>query len=142
MKLGYIAVKLDKKQEAELISDIEILHIEPLEKDSYHCTVIYDERECDEPRCDIDPEKLFKAHVVGIEVLGKGLVFMMTSKDILDEHDRLKAAGFEHSYPDLCVHMSLTYTFDEYDVIKAKQHLTKWMGRELTFSREYLEDLQ
>ena len=139
MGLGYIDVRLDSKQEDDLIRDLTTLGINALPKGKYHCTVLYDKREeLDKPLCDIDSEQVFNAYVVEVKPLGDALVFTMTSKDILDEFQRLTEAGYQHSFPDLLIHMSITYTFSAYDKLKVEQFMGKWIGRNIQFSNEQL----
>ncbi|EBV8434164.1 hypothetical protein NFI00_000028 [Salmonella enterica] len=143
MGLGYIDIKLDSKQEDDLIRDLTLLGIKALPKGKYHCTVMYDKRdELDKPLCDIDPEQVFDAHVVEVKPLGDALVFTMTSKDIYDEFRRLREAGYQHSFPELLVHMSICYEFSAYDKLKVEQFMGKWIGRNIQFSREELQPVK
>lgn len=139
MGLGYIDVRLVSSQEDDLIRDLTTLGINALPKGKYHCTVMYDKREeLDKPLCDIDHEQVFNAYIVEVKPLGDALVFTMTSKDILDEFQRLCEAGYQHSFPDLLVHMSICYSFSAYDKLKVEQFMGKWIGRNIQFSNEQL----
>lgn len=142
MKLGYIAVDLDAEQQAELIEALKRIGVKHIDKYAYHCTLMYDEREQELPRTDVNRDRVFTAHVSGVKHLGDALAFTLNSKELLDEFDRLKAAGYQHSYPDILLHMSLTYDFDDYDRIKVEHHLTDWIGRELKFTKETLSNLE
>lgn len=135
MGLGYIDVKLIPDQEADLIRDLTLLGINALPKGKYHCTVVYDKRdELDKPLCDIDPEQIFDAHIVEVIPLGGALVFTMTSIDLFNEFDRLIEAGYEHSYPEILIHMSLCYDYSAYDKLKIEQLMGRWIGRNIQFS--------
>ena len=139
MCLGYIDVRLDSKQEDDLIRDLTTLGINALPKGKYHCTLIYDKREeLDKPLCDIDSEQVFDAYVVEVKPLGDALVFTMTSKDILDEFRRLLDCGYQHSFPEVLIHMSICYSFSAYDKLKVEQFMGKWIGRNIQFSNEKL----
>lgn len=142
MQLGYVSVNLDKGIETDLINSLFKLGLKPIYKYPYHCTLMYDETECSEPRTDFDPTKVFKATVQGIEVLGDAVAFTMTSKDFLDEHSRLKAAGYTHSFPALKVHMSLIYDFTPLEYQLLKQGIGDWVGKELTFSELTVADCE
>lgn len=142
MKLGYVSARLNSAIEADLISHLINNGLVPISKYPYHCTIMYDERDCDTPRCDFDPEKVFKATIQSIECLGDAIAFTMTSKDILDEFFRLKDAGYQHSFPDLKIHMSILYDFTSLDLELCKMVLGEWMGRQITFSGITLEDIE
>lgn len=132
---GYVDVSLISEQTEEIVNALLLSGI-TLPKYNPHCTLMYDKREIEEPLATLDPEKTFTASIVGIEVLGKGLIFNLVSNDLMEEHKRLKDCGYEHSFPSFLPHMSMSYDFDEYDVITARKVFANWGGRTLTFHNE------
>jgi hypothetical protein len=133
---SYISVDLTSDFEAELITLLSGAGIAPSPKHDFHSTLIYDERDVKEPLAKLDPTRIFEAHVVAIEVLGDGLIFRLTSKDLQEEHLRLKACGYQTPYNGYIPHMSLTYDFNQYDILACNQVLSDWAGRKLTFTNE------
>lgn len=143
MGLGYISVRLDPQQEEDLIRDIAALGAKPFNKGKYHCTVMYDKREeLDKPLCAIDFEQVFDAHVVEVIPLGDALVFTLTSKGINDEFLRLRKAGYQHSFPELMLHMSICYDFSAYDKLAIERGLGRWIGRNIQFSCEQIKEVK
>lgn len=140
MKMGYGSVKLTDKFAGELAGALTEINI-TLPKHDFHCTVMYDERECPIPRCDVDPEKIFKATVIGVELLGDAIVFDLVSTDLLAEHMRLIRAGYKHSYDDFKAHMSIIYKPDRYDTINIIHKMNDWMGKEITFNEMTISDI-
>lgn len=132
---GYIDVSLIPEQTAEIIEALLLSGI-VLPKHNPHCTLMYDKRDLDEPLAEIYPEKVFTANIVGIEVLGTGLIFNLVSHGLMEEHKRLKGEGYVHSFDSFLPHMSMSYDFDDYDVITARKVFADWGGRTLTFSNQ------
>jgi len=132
---GYVDVML-VGPEVEEIFDTLLNNGITLSKHNLHCTLMYDKRKLPEPLAELRPNEVFTANVVSLEVLGDGLVFHLTSKMLADEHRRLKEAGYIHGFDAYLPHMSLTYDFDEYDQLKARQLFANWGGRQLSFSNE------
>lgn len=106
-----------------------------LPKHNPHCTLMYD-KEQQERLVELRPEQVFHGNVTAMEVLGDGLVFHLTGKELSDEHRRLKEAGYNHSFDAFLPHMSITYDFNDYDILKLKQAFAGWGGRRLTFSNQ------
>lgn len=133
--LGYVDVMLIGPEIEEIFGLLLEAGIS-LSKHNLHCTLMYDKRWLREPLAELRPEEVFEANVTSLEVLGTGLVFHLTSKQLADEHRRLVEAGYEHSFGSFLPHMSITYDFSSYDVLKCKQLFANWGGRKLLFSRE------
>ena len=106
-----------------------------LPKHNPHCTLMYD-KEQQERLVELRPEQVFHGNVTAMEVLGDGLVFHLTGKELSDEHRRLKEAGYNHSFDAFLPHMSITYDFNDYDILKLKQAFAGWGGRRLAFSNQ------
>ena len=136
MDYSYISVELTSDFEAELITLLSGAGIAPAPKHDFHSTLIYDERDIPEPLAKLDPTRIFEAHVVALEILGDGLIFRLTSKDLQEEHLRLKAAGYTTPYAGYIPHMSLAYDFNQYDILACQTVLVGWAGRKLTFTNE------
>lgn len=132
---GFIDVELIGPEVAEIFETLLTGGI-TLSKHNLHCTVMFDKRNHEAPLAELHPREIFTANVTALEVLGDGLVFHLTSKPLADEHRRLKEFGYEHSFDAYLPHMSLTYDFDEYDKLKARQLFANWGGRLLSFSNE------
>lgn len=135
---SYVSVELTTGIEKELIALLMSIGIPPAPKHDFHITVVWDPRKGDvtEPLAVLDPEREWTAHVVSIDVLGDGLVFHLSSKELMEEHKRLLAAGYQHSFPDFLPHMSVAYDLDNYHVLMVKSELATWVGRPLTFTQE------
>ena len=135
---SYISVELTDDIEVELMAAVSAAGIPPAPKHDFHCTVMLDKRKgkLDKPFTTIDPKRVFTAYVVSLDVLGDGLVFHLTSKELHEEHRRLCDAGYISPYDGYLPHMSLTYDFNDYDVLKLKSMLAGWAGRALTFSNQ------
>lgn len=106
-----------------------------LPKYNPHCTLMYDD-EATEQLAELRPNQVFHGNITALEVLGDGVVFHLTSKELSDEHRRLKEAGYKHSFDAFLPHMSITYDFSEYDVLKLKQAFAGWGGKRLAFSNQ------
>lgn len=132
---GFIDVQLVGPEVEEIFETLLTNGI-TLSKHNLHCTLMYDKRNHEAPLAELRPNDVFTANVVSLEVLGDGLVFHLTSKMLSDEHRRLKDSGYEHSFDAYLPHMSLTYDFNEYDRLKARQLFANWGGRQLSFSKE------
>lgn len=132
---GYVDVMLCDGQSEEIVAALLLCGI-TLPKYNPHCTLMYDKRELEEPLAELDSTKVFTAHVTAMEVLGSGLVFHMVSNSLMEEHKRLKECGYVHAFPSYLPHMSVSYNFDEYDVITARKVFANWGGRQLFFSNQ------
>jgi hypothetical protein len=134
---SYISVQLKSEMQAEIISTLILAGISPEAKHELHATMVYDDRSIAAPLCDLAPSsKEFSANVIALETLGDGLVFKLTSVDMLEEFRRLKEAGYQHSYGTPLFHMSLKYDFDKYDILALNQAFANWGGRTLIFNNE------
>jgi len=133
----YIMVSLIPEQTQELYDKLISIGLSPAYKYEPHCTVIYNTEELEEPLCELDPKKVFKAHVTSIDFLGKDdLVFHLTSRDIVDEFHRLTDYGYEHSFETPLPHMTLLYDSDPFEKLMIEEGLKDWVGKELTFTKE------
>lgn len=134
---NYVDVTLIGPEVEEIFAILMQAGIAPAAKHDLHATVIYDERkDMEAPLAELDPSKVFHANIVSLEVLGDGLVFHLTSRELLEEHMRLKECGYIHSFDGFMPHMSLTYNFNQYDILTLRSLFAMWGGRQLTFSRQ------
>lgn len=126
MKQGYSQLTLDltsvnqiykslqglatSKADTDSQKVIDILNIPGLE---LHTTLMYDKRDPD-----IIPgitRKTYKAVITGVERLGRvgggyyALVLMVDSDEVQARFQELLKLGFQHSFPDLKLHISLHY---------------------------------
>lgn len=155
MKNGYSQLTLDlasinkiykvlselatSKADTESQKVIDILNIPGLE---LHTTLMYDKRDPD-----IIPginRKTYKASVTGVERLGRvggkhyALVLLVDSDAIQERFLELKKLGFQHSFPDLKLHVSLHYG-DQVDLAYplVKEAFDKGLlPKEITFGGE------
>lgn len=107
----------------------------PIPKHDLHSTIMYDERGIDKPLAKMHPEREFRANIIKLDILGDGIVFHLTSKELNEEFRRLKDAGYKHSFETPLPHMSIAYDFDQYDVMAVNSVFSDWMGKELVFWR-------
>jgi len=141
-KLGYISVNLVKEEERKLSRDIAELGLHPVSEFPFHVTMMFDDRECEETRCVINPDALFTATVLGFKPLGDAIVAELHSIGLQREFTRLREAGYEHSFGSLLLHMSLVYKPDGYELEVVKAGLDHWLGQTLTFSNETVRNCQ
>ena len=134
-KAAFVQVLLQEPERSEILGLLVQSHIE-MPKYPLHCTVMWDDRDLATPLCSVNPNKVYQATVQNVEVLGDGLVFHLISPALVEEHLRLKEKGYQPSFPSYLPHMSLSYTFDKYDTLKADYVFANWAGRTLTFSEE------
>lgn len=137
-KYNYVSVELSQDMQAELHTILSGAGIAAAPKHNFHCTVMYDERkdEITEPLAKLDPKREFQANVVDLQILGDGLVFRLTSKDLHAEHVRLKEAGYQSPYNGYLPHMTLGYDLNKYEILALETLMGNWMGRTLTFTGE------
>lgn len=141
-KLGYISVNLDKETEKELSREIADLDLHPVSEYPFHVSLMYDEQECDEPRCVINPEVTFEAVVIGFKPLGDAVVMELHSIGLQKEFKRLQEAGYCHSFPSLLLHMSLVYKPNDYALLVAESGLSHYLGKTLKFTNETVRNCQ
>ncbi len=132
---AFVQVLLQEPERSEILGLLVQSHID-MPKYPLHCTVMYDPRDLVAPLCSVNPLKVYKATIQNVEVLGDGLVFHLISPGLVEEHQRLKDEGYQPTFSSYLPHMSLTYTFDKYDTLKADYLFANWAGRTLTFSEE------
>lgn len=114
---GYCELQVDlnsgiKIQKAlEGIESDTPLDLIPVNK--LHATIMYDER-----NPDIHPsksDKLYRTKLVGVKTLGEpgskwyAAALLLESPEIQARHKQLLDEGFEHSYDDLLLHVSICY---------------------------------
>lgn len=135
---GYISVNLTPDLVGEMVETLVLAGITAAPKHDFHCTIMYDERkkEIEKPFAALDSKRVFVAHVISLEALGDGLVFHLSSKELHEEHIRLRNAGWQSPYEGYLPHMSLMYDFNAYDILKLNSVMASWAGRCLTFSGE------
>ena len=132
---SYVSVALKPEYVKDVFAHLLEAGIAPASKHDLHCTVIYDERTHEKPLCKLDPNREFTANITKLEVLGDGVVFHMTSRDINEEFRRLTDAGYQHSFDTPLPHMSLAYDCDQYDKLAIEAAFSNWAGRQLVFHR-------
>lgn len=134
---SYVSVQLKSEMQAEIISKLILAGIPPESKHELHATMVFDERDIPAPLCNLLPaSQEFTANVIALQTLGDGLVFKLTSIEMLEEFRRLKDAGYQHAYGTPLFHMSLKYDFDKYDILALNNLFADWGGRTLIFNNE------
>lgn len=141
-KLGYISVNLERKEETELSRRLTDLDLHPVSEYPFHITLMFDERECEEPRCVINPDISFEAVVTSFKPLGDAIVAELHSIGLQREFKRLKEAGYEHSFGNLLLHMSLVYKPNDYELLVVQSGLSDYLGKTLTFTNQTLRECQ
>ncbi len=101
-------MKLVKAIQDKLGAEIDIIPVNKL-----HATIMYDVR-----NPDVEPsksDKVYKAKVIGVKEMGESTsrwhaaALILECEPVQDRHQKLKDEGFEHSYPDLLLHVSISY---------------------------------
>lgn len=142
-KLGYISINLRKTEEDELSKQLAELGLTPVSEYPFHVSLMFDETECDEPRCIINSEAIFEAIVIGFKPLGKAIVVELHSIGLQKEFQRLQEAGYTHSYDSLLLHMSLVYNPKPFDLqIIEKGLAPQLIGKTLQFTNETVRDCE
>lgn len=104
---GYCSLTLDKSQAKEIVKVMKMAGMECLPASDLHCTLMYDVRDPDIKL--LKNDKVYRATVKSVGVLGDAIVLHLDSPSIQQRHKELKNAGYKHSYPSLKVHMSINY---------------------------------
>lgn len=123
MGMGYAQLVVDVKSASDMVvaikkflkdhPDEEIWDLINITNNELHATLMYDKRDPD-----IDPGfnyNTYKATVTGFEKLGNpngnyyALVLLLECEAIQERFRTLLDKGFEHSFPDLKIHVSLNY---------------------------------
>lgn len=108
LKSGIKLSKVINKFEEQLDTELKVIPINKL-----HATLMYDVR-----NPDIYPSKsnkVYRAKVVGVDKLGddsskwNAAVLLLECKEVKDRFKQLLNEGFQHSYDDLLIHVSLSY---------------------------------
>jgi len=134
---SYVSVQLKSEMQEEIISKLVLAGISPESKHELHATMVFDERDIPTPLCNLMPaSKEFTANIIALKTLGDGLVFMLTSTDMLEEFRRLKDEGYQHAYGTPLFHMSVKYDFDKYEILALNNLFADWAGRTLIFNNE------
>lgn len=128
MGQGYSCLKLDlatvvsiqnavmKMLSEEDNKNDEVLKVINIPSDELHCTLMYDKRDPE-----INPganNKTYKCKLTGVEKLGTvggkyySMVLILESEEVQQRHQDLLAKGYQHSFPDLLLHVSLNYGSD------------------------------
>ncbi len=92
--------------------------------DKLHCTLMYDERNPDLPKLDIPPE-IYPAEVVGVAVLGKAVVLLLSSRSLQERVQVIENHGFKSSFDNYTPHMSVIYSEDEKTLIGIRDRVQK-----------------
>lgn len=142
VKLGYISVNLTRTEEHELSKQLAALELKPVSSYPFHVTLMFDDRECDAPRCIINPDVIYEATCIGFKVLGKAIVAELHSIGLQREFTRLKEAGYEHSYDTLLLHMSLTYDPSDYDLLTVQSGMKHMLGKTYQFTNQTVRNCE
>lgn len=106
---AYVAVKPPLKAATRVTMLMGLVGLTGLlSKEELHTTLLYDVRK-ETPDYKGDPNRQYSAKVKSVGILGDGLVLFFESPDLVKRHEELKAAGFEHSFPELNPHMTVKY---------------------------------
>lgn len=105
-----------------------------------HCTLMHDERNPDLPAIEIPPE-IYPSEVVGVTVLGKAVVLMLSSRRLQERVQVIEGHGFKSSFDNYTPHMSIIYSENEKDLLVIRDRVQKLIDdrklpRELYFTDE------
>lgn len=101
-------MKLMRALQNKIEGDLDIIPVNKL-----HATIMYDVRNPDVSASKSD--KVYKAKVVGVKEMGESTsrwhacALLLECEEVQTRHQQLKDEGFEHSYPDLLLHVSISY---------------------------------
>lgn len=146
MGLGYISVRVSPLTESLIRERMHYAGVMPLDEGDYHATLIYDRRaELTEPLTDIPEDKTYSGTITGIKEMGyredgliNAMTFSVSSGDLLLEHERLKEAGYKHSFPDYEAHVSFAYELDSEQAENIKLFMKDLIGQPIYFHKETL----
>lgn len=108
--------KIHQAFEGLLPEGVQVMGINKL-----HATIMYDVR-----NPDITPSKsnkVYKCKVTGVDQLGDvgskwaAAVILLECDELQARFKELLSEGFEHSYPDLMIHVSLSYGQDTAEIL-------------------------
>lgn len=112
-KIGYSALTPiinPNNNVLKAVSDLKLpngLQLIPLSK--LHCTLMFDERNI-KTTDDVEiPPTIYHANVMGVAVLGKAVVLLLSSDRIMRRHLELIDSGFTYSFDNYAPHMSILY---------------------------------
>lgn len=113
-KIGYSALNPIINPDNNVLKALDSLKLPkglsliPLKK--LHCTLMFDERNI-KTTADIEiPPTIYHANVMGVATLGKAVVLLLSSDEIIRRHFELIDAGFNYSFDNYAPHMSILYT--------------------------------
>lgn len=129
MKQGYSQLQLDLASKVKIRNallkaaegteqekDEKVQQLINIPYGELHCTLMYDKRD---PDLNPNPTgKVYKAKITGIERLGTpggkhyALVLLLESETVQERFTQLKELGYEHSWDELKLHISLHYGAD------------------------------
>lgn len=114
--VGYSALKPILNPNNNILKSIDTLKypkgVEPIALKKLHCTLMYDERNNIKGDFDIPPE-IYHANVMGVAVLGKAVVLLLSSDEIMRRHFELLDLGFKYSFDNYAPHLSIVYAGDD-----------------------------
>lgn len=138
MKQGYSQLQVDLASKVKIYTALkkmiegtdqekqeEVQKLINIPAGELHCTLMYDKRDPD-----LNPgyvNKVYKATVTGVERMGTpggkyySLALILECDEIQERFKALQEIGFEHSWPDLKLHISLNYGSDVnvmYQIVK------------------------
>lgn len=114
--LGYCELQVDLGSGMKLTRAIlnkvgEEVDLIPVNK--LHATIMYDVRNPDVTAS--KSNAVYKCKVVGVKTLGEpgskwySAALELECSEVQARHQKLKDEGFDHSYPDLLLHVSISY---------------------------------
>lgn len=133
---NYVSVRLSPEDTAAIYDLLLDKGVSLEVKYELHATVMYGVNEGNVKLTELDNEKEFKAFIIGTGLLGpddkKAYTLLLSSKDIHDEHKRLKEVGYKHSFDDFIPHLTLAYDVDKFTEVMLNSLTESLIGMELT----------
>jgi len=144
-KIGYSALKPIINPNNNVLKALGTLSLPkgmsliPLNK--LHCTLMYDERN-NKTTDDIDvPPTIYHANVMGVAVLGKAVVLLLSSDRIMRRHFELIEAGFSYSFDNYAPHISVLYADGKDEVAQAQLERVRVQVQQLLTDKKLPNEL-
>ncbi|AUR81047.1 RNA ligase [Vibrio phage Aphrodite1] len=138
---GYVSVDLAYFQCGRLRELVTNHGIKPIDDGDFHVTIAYDKELIDNTlEIDIDKNRLYEAKVIGVELMGEvkdglqsAVALTLESEELVEEHFKWMAAGYEHGWPEYIPHMSVAYDVPVKDSERLVKALEPYIGRTFYF---------
>lgn len=147
---GYVSARLAYHQTKAIRDRLIEQGIEPIAEDKFHTTIAYDrDTPSDIKEPDVDPDIVYEGKVVSIELMGpckeglqSAIAFVMDSPQLVEEHHRWQAVGYDHHYPDYIPHVSIAYDVPYDEAVRACDLFKDYIGKTFYFNGVKAEPIE